>query len=239
MNFDVCLSPALLPVTAIKGKTVVVTDILRATSSMTAGLATGVLSVTPVSSVEECLNFERDFNTLISGERNGEKLEGFDLGNSPFEFMSVPGKEIIMTTTNGTTAIELSKAADVILAGAFINISAVAEEVRRHEKDVVVVCAGWKGQFNLEDTLFAGALFEELALSVNTFTDASLAARYLYGQAQKDVVGFLHNSSHFIRLEHKKLSRDIEFCFTKNIFDVVPIFDGKKLVLSEQLIVNK
>ena len=239
MNFDVCLSPALLPLTELKEKTVVVADILRATSTMIAGFAAGVISVKPVASIEECLNYERDFNTLISGERNGEKLEGFDLGNSPFEFMQAGGKEIVMTTTNGTQAIEQSRSAAVILIGAFLNISAVADEVRRLKRDVVVVCAGWKGQFNLEDTLFGGALYEELAQDVTSFTDASLAARYLYQQASKDPVGFLQNSSHFIRLEHKNLSNDVEFCFKKNLYDIVPVFDGKKLVICEQMITNK
>jgi 2-phosphosulfolactate phosphatase len=239
MNFDVCLTPALLPITELRGKTVVVADILRATSSMVAGLASGVASIIPVASVEECMNVERDFNTLISGERNGEKLEGFDLGNSPFEFMNAVGKEIVMTTTNGTQAIEQSKTADLILIGAFINLQAVAEEVKRSERDVVVVCAGWKGQFNLEDTLFAGALFEELSDCITGFSDASLAAQALYRQAKKDMIAFLQNSSHFIRLEHKKMSKDIEFCFSLNLFDVVPVFEGKKLVLSEQCISNK
>lgn len=238
MHFDVCLTPELLRITELKGKIVVVADILRATSTMVAGLANGVSSITPVATIDECLNLERTFNTLISGERNGDKLEGFDLGNSPFEFMSVENKNIVMTTTNGTLAIEMSKSADMILIGAFLNLNAVAQEIKKMGKDVVVVCAGWKGNFNLEDTIFAGALFASLKANDVTFSDATLAAFYLHLQAQNDMVEFMKNSSHFRRLEHKNLTNDINFCFSKNIFDIVPYFDGQKLVPLEKVAEN-
>ncbi|MEQ8573117.1 MAG: 2-phosphosulfolactate phosphatase, partial [Fulvivirga sp.] len=100
---DVCLSPDLIHLYDVSDKVVVVVDILRATSCMTAGLANGVKSITPFENLEQCQAMKHQ-GYLIAGERNGQKVDGFDLGNSPFDYMDekVKGKKVAVTTTNGT-----------------------------------------------------------------------------------------------------------------------------------------
>ncbi len=167
-NFDVCLTPDLLHLHKLENSIVVVTDIFRATSCMVTGLAYGIESITPVATVEECRNLqERGY--IAAAERNAEKVEGFDLDNSPFSYMDerLIGAKIAMTTTNGTLSISKARGAAVkVLIGAFLNLGALAAHLRNEPYDVLVLCSGWKGRPNLEDTLFAGALAE--ALKMNT-----------------------------------------------------------------------
>jgi 2-phosphosulfolactate phosphatase len=166
---------------------------------------------------------------FTAGERNGEKVNGFDMGNSPFEYMSenIKGKSIAFTTTNGTQAIEKSKGAKEIIIGSFLNLSAIVEHLNSSDNDILIVCAGWKGKVNLEDTLFAGALIEKLGDRVKPECDAPLMALHLYEAAKNDLVGFLKNSSHVQRLNRLNIYKDIEFCLTLDQYDVVPVLkDG-------------
>ena len=139
---------------------VVVTDIFRATSCMVTGLAYGVGSITPVATVEECFELQQK-GYIAAAERNAMKVEGFDLDNSPFSYMDedLIGANIAMTTTNGTLSITKAKTSAVkVLVGAFLNLGAIVNHLKSQPYDVLVLCAGWKGRVNLEDTLFAGAL---------------------------------------------------------------------------------
>ena len=158
--------PELLPLFDLKGKVAVVVDVLRATSSIVTALAAGVTHLVPFSELAECRAMAAQ-GYLTAAERDGRQAEGVDLGNSPFGYLDgvvpVQGRAVAITTTNGTRALHLSAAADEIVVGAFLNLGAVADHLRRLNKDVVVVCAGWKGQFCLEDTLFGGALAARLA----------------------------------------------------------------------------
>lgn len=227
-SIDVCLSPDLIHLYDLSSRSVVVVDILRATSCMTTAFAHGIKSITPYADLETCrASKKNDF--IISGERNGEKVVGFDLGNSPFEYMSekLKGKTIAFTTTNGTHAIEKSKGAKEIIIGSFLNLSAVAEHLTGNDNDILIVCAGWKGKVNLEDTLFAGALIEKLGETVKPECDAPLMATHLYKQAKHDMVDFLKNSSHVQRLNRLNIHKDIEFCLTTDQYDCVPVLkDG-------------
>ncbi|MDB5264332.1 MAG: 2-phosphosulfolactate phosphatase [Adhaeribacter sp.] len=230
-SIDVCYSPELLHLYNLKGKVAVVVDVLRATSSMVTAFAHGIEKIIPVSTLDDCQNLKQA-GFLTAAERDGRKAEGFDLGNSPFSYMdaSIQGKTLVMTTTNGTHAIRLSVAADKVLAGAFLNIGKVAEFVAAEGKDVVVVCAGWKGDFNLEDTLFAGALAERLKDSFAPANDSTLAAQHLYRLAKPDVMGFLANSSHVKRLQNLNITDDIIYCLQEDVYDVVPVLAGDCLV---------
>ena len=177
---------------------------------------------------------------MTAAERDGSKAEGFDLGNSPFSYMAagIKGKTLVMTTTNGTHAIRLSVAADKVLAGAFLNVGKVAEILELEGKDVLVVCAGWKGNFNLEDTLFAGALAERLKDSFSPANDATLAAQHLYRLAKPDMLGFLANSSHVQRLQNLDIIEDITYCLQEDVYEVVPVLTGDCLVPLENLPVS-
>ena len=228
---DVCFSPELLHLYELKGKVVVVVDVLRATSSMVTAFAHGIEKIIPVSSLEDCLAQQQE-GFLTAAEREGRKAEGFDLGNSPFSYMEpqIQGKTLVMTTTNGTHAIRLSMAADKVVAGAFLNLESVAAFLEAEQKDVLVVCAGWKGNFNLEDTLFAGGLAHRLEGTFAPANDATLAALHLYRLAQTDMLGFLANSSHVQRLQNLDITKDIAFCLQEDRYEVVPVLSGDCLV---------
>jgi 2-phosphosulfolactate phosphatase len=163
-NIDVCLSPDLLHLHKINNSIVVVTDIFRATSCMVTGFAYGVKSIIPVATVEECKNLQ-NVGYVAAAERDAQKVEGFDLDNSPFSYMDerLIGGKIAMTTTNGTLSISKAKTDAVkVIVGAFLNLAAVVNHLKNQPYDVLVLCAGWKGRPNLEDTLFAGAVVEAL-----------------------------------------------------------------------------
>ncbi|MBJ6116774.1 2-phosphosulfolactate phosphatase [Pontibacter sp. BT310] len=230
-SIDVCFSPELLHLYELKGKAVVAVDILRATSTMVAAFAHGATDIIPVMKLEECQAFAEK-GCLIAAERDGVKAEGFDLGNSPFAYMdgNVQGRTIAITTTNGTRAIHLSMEADEIIVGAFLNLQAVADHLKELQLDVLVVCAGWKGKFNLEDTLFAGALAERLQDSFTFENDATLASLHLYHAAKNDLAGFLRQSSHVRRLENLEIHKDVEFCLLHDKYNVLPVWKEDRLI---------
>jgi len=223
-TIDVCLSPELMHLYNVQDKTVVVVDILRATSCMTTAFACGISSITPFALLEDCLAM-KEKNYFTAGERDGKKVEGFDLGNSPFEYMDekLRGKKIAFTTTNGTQAIAKSTGAKEVIIGSFLNLSAVTEYLLKGDNNVLVVCAGWKGKVNLEDTLFAGAIVDLLGDHIEPDCDAPLAAQHLYQLAKNDMNAFLKNSSHVKRLAKLNIHKDIAFCLTPNQYSVVPV----------------
>lgn len=227
-TIDVCLSPDLMHLYSVEGKSVVVVDILRATSSMVTAFAHGVESIYPVAKLDDCRAMKSQ-GYLIAGERDGEKVADFDFGNSPFEYMGedLKGKQIAFTTTNGTQAIAKSLGAKEIIIGAFLNLSSVAEHLIKSNNDVLIVCAGWKGKVNLEDTVFAGALVEKLKDKFSLACDAPLAAQHLYNCAKADLEKFLNESSHVKRLNNLNIHDDMKFCLTIDKFTVVPVLtDG-------------
>ncbi len=222
-TIDVCLSPELMHLYDVKDRTVVVVDILRATSCMVTAFAHGVHSITPIADLEQCrVMHEKGY--ITSGERNGEKVPGFDKGNSPFEYMNdeIKGQRLAFTTTNGTLALEKSKGAREVIIGSFLNLSAVVKYLLLGEHSVLVVCAGWKGRVNLEDTLFAGAVVEKLKDYLGPDCDAPLAARHLYTLAKDNLAAFLSESSHVKRLNRLNIYRDFEFCLKHNEYAVLP-----------------
>jgi 2-phosphosulfolactate phosphatase len=227
-TIDVCLSPDLMHLYDVSDKTVVVVDILRATSCMTTAFAHGIDSITPFAKLDDCLSMKSK-GFFTAGERDGKKVDGFDLGNSPFEYMDqkLKEKKIAFTTTNGTQAIEKSKGAREVLIGSFLNLSSVSRHLLFGKNNILIVCAGWKGKVNLEDTLFAGAIVEKLKDFIEPDCDAPLAAQSLYNMAKDDMVKFLSTSSHVKRLAKLNIHKDIEFCLTPDKYSVVPILkDG-------------
>lgn len=228
---DVCLSPNLLNLYQLESKIVVIVDILRATSCMVAGLGGEVKSILPVATLEECKTLAAE-GYVCAGERNGHRVEGFALGNSPFEYMSeaVKGNKIAMTTTNGTQALVMSKNAKQILIGAFLNLSALAKYLKKQANDVLIVCAGWKGKVCIEDTLFAGALAGKLIDGFECEDDSTLAALTLYGFAKDNLYQYLLQSSHYKRLSHLESGKDVAFCIEIDRFDVVPYLSGREII---------
>lgn len=231
-KLEVCLTPVLLPLYDIKNSIVIVIDIFRATSSMCYGIANGAESIIPVASVEECISL-KDGVCLVAAERDGKVVEGFDFGNSPFSYTAekVKGKTIVLTTTNGTHAISESKrAAYQVIIGSFLNLDAVCNYLKSQEKDVLLLCAGWKNKFNLEDTLFAGAVINQLSKEEYELDDSSYMAEDLYNIAKDDLKGYTAKASHGKRMQKLNLDEDIKFCLSQNIITDIPVLKGDRLV---------
>jgi 2-phosphosulfolactate phosphatase len=233
-SVEVVLTPALLPLYEVKQKAVVVIDILRATSSMCVAFHTGVNKILPVSTPEECAIF-KDFDFLCAAERNAIKLPGFDMGNSPFEFQNplIKGRNVALTTTNGTKAIKQSKelGASNIVIGSFLNALAVQQWLCQQPDDILLLCAGWKDKSNLEDTLFAGALIELLENEVNTNCDSALMAKHLYQSMKDNLLEQVRKSSHAQRFKSLHAGEDdVQFCLQRDIAPVLPIMQGEYLV---------
>lgn len=230
-KIEVCLSPLLLPLYALEDKLVVVIDVLRATTAICVGFEHGVKSIRPVATPEESLALKAA-GYLAAAERNGEVVAGFDFGNSPFAYMNgkVKDRQVALTTTNGTKAIQLSKGAKELFIGSFANLQAIVDFLAGRSEDVLLVCAGWKDNFNLEDTLFAGAVVEQLSKKEQISCDAALAAKILYGEAKTDLFGFIRQSSHFQRLAKMGIEEDIKLCMTLNLTRKIPVLRGNELV---------
>lgn len=203
---------------------------------MVTGLAHGLKSIRPVATLDEC-RILGEQGYITAAERGGEKVEGFNMGNSPFSYMDEPlkGKSVAVTTTNGTLAISKSMTAEHILIGAFLNIHAVAEELIMLDKDVVIHCAGWKGSVNLEDTLFAGALIDLLSDKFEITTDDATMALSLYHQHADNLFKTVANSAHAKRLEKFGVIKDIEFCVKFDEYNCVPYLDGDELVVKQSV----
>jgi 2-phosphosulfolactate phosphatase len=231
-TLDVILTPNLLTLYPLEGKVVVVIDVLRATSTMTVALDQGANKVIPVETIEECLSYKDKPDHILAGERGGQKVQGFSYGNSPFEFMEgvVKGKTLVLTTTNGTRAIELSKGAYHVIAAGFLNFSAVANWIINESRDTLLLCSGWRDKFNLEDTVFAGAMINHLKEHFLVDSDSAFAAEKLYLNSRNNMLHFMKQSSHYKRLAKFGVVNDIKYCLRPDITSVVPILKNNALV---------
>lgn len=234
-KIEVCLTPALIDLYDIEESIVVVIDILRATSSITYGIENGAEAIIPVANVEDCLKYA-DRGYLLAAERNGEVVAGYDFGNSPFSYTKekVAGKTVVLTTTNGTKALHLAhKRAFQVVIGSFLNLDSLCDYLTSQDKNVLLLCAGWKDQFNLEDTLFAGAVVNKLRQKFEHFDDSSVAAEDLYSLAKDNLRKYLHKSSHSHRLAQLNIEEDVVFCLQLNICTAIPVLEGERLVKLE------
>jgi 2-phosphosulfolactate phosphatase len=231
-TLDVILTPNLLNLYPLEGKVVVVIDVLRATSTMTVALDQGANKVIPVESIEECLSYKDKPDHILAGERGGQKVQGFAYGNSPFEFMDgvVKGKILVLTTTNGTRAIEMSKSAYHVIAAGFLNFSAIANWIINESRDTLLLCSGWRDKFNLEDTVFAGAMINHLKEHFLVDSDSAFAAEKLYLNSRNNMLHFMKQSSHYKRLAKFGVVNDIKYCLRPDLTSVVPILKNNALV---------
>ncbi len=231
-KLEVCVSPLLLPLYDLTNSVVVVIDIFRATTSICYGIANGAKAIIPVATVEECLQRKND-SCLVAAERDGRIVEGFDFGNSPFAYTKekVAGKTVVLTTTNGTYAVsESRKTAYEIIIGSFLNLDAVITYLKNHDKDVLLLCSGWKNKANIEDTLFAGAIVEQLSEEEYEFDDAAYFSKDIYQVAKPDLKAYTSKASHGKRMQRLNLEKDIEFCLNVNLIKEIPVLRGEELV---------
>jgi 2-phosphosulfolactate phosphatase len=236
ISVDACFSPYLYPVYSDPESIVVIIDILRATSAICTAFEHGAEKMIPVATIEEARAYkEKGF--LVGAERDAIPVEGFDFGNSPFSYMNenVKGKTIVISTTNGTQAIEAAKDAYRVVIGSFLNITALCEWLFSEKRNVLLLCSGWKNKFNLEDALFAGAVTEALTNLSDEFKlgDGCLALKYLYQQARQDPYKFLNHASHKERLASLNLKKDIKYCLTPDQTKVIPVLKSGALIRLE------
>jgi 2-phosphosulfolactate phosphatase len=216
----------------VRGKTVIVIDVLRATSTMITALTRGCKEIYAVETVQQAKQLHRP-GALLGGERHCKRIPGFDLGNSPLEYEEnyVEGKTIIITTTNGTRAIERSAEASHILIGSLLNGRACAEQAAALGQDIVIVCSGTQDVYSLEDGLCAGLLVEEL-LDIATVpvqvNDFGLSMLHAFRQTKHQLVDTLLQSSNGKRLASIGFRQDVEYCAQVNtIRGAAIVRDGK------------
>ena len=234
-NIQVCFAADQFSKYSDGKSTVVVVDVLRATSVISTAFMQGVKVIIPVQTLEEALEYKEKEGCIVAAERNAKPIEGFDYGNSPFHYINadVVGKTLVLTTTNGTKAIYNAKEHKVITAS-YINIEAVANHLIDEHHDVIILCSGWKGVFNLEDPIFAGSLATLLLSSgkYDSNCDSLFASRQLLNNANGDLFKYLSDSSHRRRLKSLNMEDDTRFCLAPPVKStIIPILNGDKLVV--------
>ena len=231
------LSPALLHLYDVSNSIVVIIDVLRATSTIATALYNGARAVIPVDSVSRCIELGKQIDGITAGEREGKIAEGLEHGNSPFEYSRefIEGRTLVLTTTNGTRLLQmaLEKGAKEIITGAFTNLSAVCKHLSSVKQNVILGCAAWKDRVNMEDILFAGAVISTVKKNFSINCDSSHIAEAMYEKAKKDLFGFMkkNNASHYHRLMGFGLEKDIRYCFTRDLADVLPQYEDGKLTV--------
>ncbi len=230
-----CLSPALLNLYDLKNAVVVIIDVFRATSTIASVLKNGAKCIIPVDTVAKAIAVSKKIDAIAAGERDGQIAEGLKHGNSPLEYSRefIGGKTLVLTTTNGTKLLQmaLDNNADTIISGSFPNLSSVCKFLVEQNKNVVLGCAGWKDRYNIEDTLFAGAVISRIKEHFTIHCDSSLTAELLYETNKTDIIGFAPKLTHYHRLVDRfGLIEDINFCLTPDSADVLVVYEEGKLI---------
>jgi len=226
MNIDLIISADDIKKEKIIDKSVVVVDMLRATSVIATAINNGCNSAIPVLTIEEALNIACDDKEkyILGGERKALKIEGFNCSNSPLEYTKsmVQGKTLVMTTSNGTRAIRGSAGARNILIGALINADAVAKRIVELDNDVIIVNAGTLGEFSMDDFICSGYIIEcvKKYVAVN-LSDIATTANYVY-RNNENVVDFIKYAKHYKRIMELNFIDDLEYCCKKDIIPIVP-----------------
>lgn len=230
-----CLSPSLLHLYDVKDAIVVVIDVFRATSTIASALYNGAEKVIPVDSVPGAIELGNELGAITAGERDGKIAPGLQYGNSPLEYPRefIAGKTLVLTTTNGTRLLHmaLQNGATGVITGSFANLSAVCEYLVAQGKNVILGCSAWKDRVNMEDTLFAGAVVSRIREHFQVFCDASQAAEILYRHAQIDTWNVIKSTTHFHRLSAYGLEKDMQWCISIDVANVLPIYKDGVLVV--------
>jgi 2-phosphosulfolactate phosphatase len=223
----------------LRNKTVVVIDVLRASSTIVTALLNGAKAIIPVADMGEASKIAQNVdseNYLLCGEKDGVKIEGYDLGNSPLEYSKelVSGKKMIFNTTNGTKAIKKSIGSSNIYIAAFLNVSAIVKELKKQKQDIVLVCAGWKGRLAFEDLLLAGKIIHALSKGKlpDDSRDGAKVAFGLYDKYGDDIPGVVHQSNHAARLKSLIGDGDIDYCCQVDTTDIIPRLNEGMITLT-------
>ncbi len=230
------LSPALLPLYDLNDAIVVIIDVFRATSTIATALYNGASRVIPVAAVDDCKRIGRELaGAVTAGERDGKVIEGLQYGNSPAEYHKefIEGKTLVLTTTNGTKLLHLAlaKGAAEVITGSFVNLGSVCQHLVEQNKKVILGCSGWKDRFNLEDTLFAGAVINNIKEHFTVHCDSSLMAETMYQLHKNDLHTFIQQTTHYHRLAAYGLHNDLAYCVTTDAANVLPVYCNESLIV--------
>ena len=232
-RIEVCFSPGEYHLYQEEFDLVVVLDVLRATSAICTAIEHGVKEIIPVATLDEARAYQAE-GFLVAAERGGQIVEGFDLGNSPFSYMdpALKGQTVVLTTTNGTKAINMARDKKTVVIGSLNNLDALCEWLIRQQRDVLVLGSGWKDKFNLEDTICAGAIADQCLKSGRFFADedSTVAAKFIFRSSRDNMFAFLKASSHRRRLRKLNLNEDVKHCLTPNNCTAIPVLEGRSLV---------
>ncbi len=218
----------------VRDKTAVIIDVLRATTTITTALHNGAAGLIPVADMDEVNKIAQNLDSsqyLLCGEKNGVKIEGYHLGNSPLEYTpdAIEGKTLIFKTSNGTQAIARAGKAKEILIGSFLNINAVVEALREKERDIVLICAGWRGRLAIEDMLCAGQIVHRLydgQLPERTLDGAKVAFS-LYEKYADRIESVISASNHAVRLQEKVNGDDVSYSCQLNSINILPVLNDR------------
>ncbi|MDR0841627.1 MAG: 2-phosphosulfolactate phosphatase [Christensenellaceae bacterium] len=214
----------------LKGHTVIVVDVLRATSSIIWACRNGATKVIPAADPGEGASMAaRMGGCLLAGERDGLKLPGFDLGNSPSEFTrdTVQGKTIVISTTNGTGAIRNMESAGNLLIGGMLNRTAVAKRAVELGNDIIIACAGTEGEFSADDILAAGCIASAIVslTELDEQCDLTIVSRLVYESWKKGSMD-IAATHHYRHLVEMGFIEDARFCLQEDVTDVVPVYNN-------------
>lgn len=239
MKLDLLFLPSEIRNSNLEEKLVIVIDVLRASSTIVTALNNGAKDIIPVESQEDATRLMQEIGrkyVLLCGERGGQKIEGFDLGNSPFEYTNevIQDKTLIFCSTNGSRAIVRASSAAKLMIGCFVNLGAVLEgALGSKPKEMVLLCSGKEDRFSLEDTVCAGMmtsrLQERLPKSLE-LSDSAWAGLQIYHQYQKDLLKMLNSSAHGRYLLTLGFQEDLVYCSQVDSFPVVPVLETGHLV---------
>ncbi len=229
------LSPKLLDLYDVKDTVVVIIDVFRATSTIATALYNGAARVIPVDSVDKCIEIGKNTGGITAGERDGKVIPGLAYGNSPAEYPRsfIEGKTLVLTTTNGTKLLHmaLNNGASEVVTGSFPNLSSVCDHLLAQEKNVILGCSAWKDRFNLEDALFAGAVIEKVKEHFTIHCDSSLMAADMYALHKNNMSGFIRQTTHWHRLASYGLEKDLEYCISIDLANVLPRYRNGDLIV--------
>ncbi len=242
MNVRLYITPIEFGKNDLADATVAVIDVLRCTTSLPTALKAGARGVIPTEGPgragELAARLGAD-TTILAGERHGVRIENFHLGNSPDEFTpeSVGGKNVVMTTTNGTIAFGRAKNGGEVYSCAMVNVSRVAEQAARRGKDLAVVCAGTDGEFSLEDTLCGGLLIDLVSSKFGAKTelnDAAALATLLHDRHRDRLRDAIAEGEHGRFLASIGFAHDIDTAAAVDTVPVLPVLREGRLVLEEE-----
>jgi 2-phosphosulfolactate phosphatase len=241
MNAEVFLTSSTVTEDDVKGMTVIAIDVLRASSTIATALNNWARAIVPVADTGAATKIASNLDQssyLLGGERGGNKIQGYHLGNSPLEYTqdAIEGRTVIFTTTNGTVAISKARSAEHLVVGSFLNAERVIEFVRQAGLDVTIICAGWRNRVSLEDTLCAGLLLHRLwnGREPSNASDSAHIAFTQYVHDKENLDTALRRCNRAQWLMANGYAEDVDYCLQIDVLPVLPYYKENRLVLYQE-----